>query len=224
MQEPTTQPLTELARQFSAYLPTFAAGFLVLLLGVTVGWLVKRTIVRLLLWLRLDRLAGRTGWRTALGKGDVRAALYNVVGSIGMGLVILLFADDALRRWGLQAPSRFIAALLGYLPNLSLGTVITLAGVIIANALGARVEGALREEGLVRARLLARTFKGTLLFVVGALAMWELQFAREIVLGGFLIAFGSLGVAFALAVGLGSAKAIQQGWEAMFAKRRAGSD
>lgn len=35
-------------------------------------------------------------------------------------------------------------------------------------------------------------------------------------LAGFLIAFGSIGVAFALAAGLGSAKAIQRSWDALF--------
>jgi len=65
MQQPTPQPLGELARQFWGFLPSFAAGIFVLLLGVAAGWVVKRALVRLLLWLRLDRLAGRTGWRAS---------------------------------------------------------------------------------------------------------------------------------------------------------------
>jgi len=219
MQQPTPQPLGELARQFWGFLPSFAAGIFVLLLGVAAGWVVKRALVRLLLWLRLDRLAGRTGWRIALGKGDVRAALYNLVGNVALLLVVLLFADDALSRWGLTAPARLVAAGLVYLPNLALVALIVVVGVVIANALGSRIEATLAEEEFAHARLLARAFKGALLAVVAALALWQLQFAREIVLGGFLITFGTLGVAFALAVGLGSAKAIQRGWDALFEKK-----
>ena len=58
------------------------------------------------------------------------------------------------------------------------------------------------------------------LAIVGALALWQLNFAREIVLSAFLIAFGAIGVAFAMGVGLGSARAIQQAWDSMFDKQK----
>jgi hypothetical protein len=82
------------------------------------------------------------------------------------------------------------------------------------------VEAALEEEEVGYARLLAKGLKAMLLAVVAALALWELDFARQIVLSGFVIAFGAMGVAFALAVGLGSARAIQRGWDELLEKRR----
>ena len=60
--------------------------------------------------------------------------------------------------------------------------------------------------------------------MVAALALWELDFARQIVLSGFLVAFGSMGVAFALCVGLGSARAVQRGWDEFFEKRKGKED
>lgn len=83
-----------------------------------------------------------------------------------------------------------------------------------------RVAEGLAEEGFAQARLMAKTFKGALLTLVAVLALWQLEFARQIVLAAFLIAFGALGVAFALAVGLGSAKALDRGWDALFEKRK----
>jgi Mechanosensitive ion channel, conserved TM helix len=213
-------PLADFLRQFSAFLPSLAAGALVLVLGVVAGWLVKRALVQLLVWLRLDRLSGRSAWRSAFGKGDVRATLYDALGTIAMALTILLFAEDALKRWGLSAISDFVAGLLAYLPNLVVAGLIAGAGAAVANVLGGRVERTLAEEGLVHARLLAKSFKSALLAVVGALALWQLQFARQVVLSGFLILFGAFGVAFALAVGLGSAKAIQKSWESLLERRR----
>ncbi|MGE0040081.1 MAG: hypothetical protein AB7H88_12260 [Vicinamibacterales bacterium] len=55
--------------------------------------------------------------------------------------------------------------------------------------------------------------------VVGALALWQLNFAREIVYAAFVIGFGAFGVAFALAVGLGAGRALQSGLEALVKKR-----
>lgn len=216
MTQQSAQPLAELARQVSAYLPTFAAGLLVLLLGVALGWVAKRAIIRLLQWLRLDRFAGRLGWRAALGKGDVRAALYEALGNVALALVALLFAEDAARRWGLAALADLLGALLAYLPNLVVVAAIVAVGFVVANALGAWVGAALEEEDFAHARLAAKALKGALLAVVGALALWQLQFAREIVLAGFIIAFGACGIAFAVAVGAGSVKAIERGWDALF--------
>jgi hypothetical protein len=219
-QTTTEGPLAEFFRRLTDFLPDLAAGLFVLAVGIVIGWLVKRLVVRVLVWLRLDRLGGRLAWRAAFGKGDVRAALYNLVGTAAMILVVLVFLDDALRIWGLVALSEMIGRLIVYAPNLLFVALIVGAGVLLANLLARRVEDALEEEGFAHPRFVARIFKSALLAVVGALALWQLDLAREIVLAAFLIAFGAVGVAFALAVGLGSAKPMQRVWESLFKKSK----
>jgi hypothetical protein len=220
MQQPITQPLAGLVQRFTDYVPTLTAGLLVLALGLVLGWLAKRAVVRILIWLRLDRLAGRVGWRSAFGKGDVRAALYDLLGSVAFVLVVLVFLDNALIIWGLAVLSRLMDNLVFALPRLGLAAVIVALGIAIANAAAARAEAALEEEELARARLLAKGLKAVLLAVVAALALWELDFAREIVLAAFVIAFGAMGVAFALGVGLGSAQAVRRGWKGLIEKKK----
>jgi hypothetical protein len=220
MPQPMTEPLAGLIRRFTDYLPTLAAGLLVLGLGFAVGWVAKRALVRILVWLRLDRLAGRVGWRSAFGKGDFRAALYDLVGTLAFVLVVLVFLDNALTIWGLAVLSRMIDSFVVALPRLALAALVVGVGFAVASAASARAENALEEEEVGYARLLAKGLKAVLLAVVAALALWELNFARQIVLSGFVIAFGAMGLAFALSVGLGSARAIQRGWEELFEKRK----
>lgn len=220
MQEHDTGPLAEFVRRVSDYLPTLAGGLLVLGLGVAAGWVAKRLVVRILIWLRLDRLGGRVGWRAAMGKGDVRAALYNLVGNVVFVIIVLVFLDNALQIWGLTVLSRTIDSAVFYLPNLALVALLAGVGILVADLLSRRLEAALEEEELEHARLVAKLFKGVLLAIVGALALWQLDFAREIVLAAFLIAFGAVGVAFAVALGLGSARAVQHGWESLFEKKK----
>jgi hypothetical protein len=215
MQE-TGGSLARYSEQIFAYLPTLTGGLLVFALGVAAGWISKRIVIRILIWLRLDRLGGRYGWRAAFGKGDVRAATYEMAGNVVMAAIVLLFLDNALQIWGLAVLSQWIERFIFYVPNLALVALIVGVGFLISNVVGSRVENALEDEGFKRSQLLAKIVKGTLQAVVGALALWQLGFAREIVLAGFLIAFGAVGVAFAVAVGLGSSRAIQRGWEKMF--------
>jgi Mechanosensitive ion channel, conserved TM helix len=219
-QTPATGALAGFQNEVIKYLPTFAAGLLVLALGVLAGWVAKRAVIRALIWLRLDRLGGRRAWRAAFRKGDVRSALYNLVGNVAMVLVILIFVDNATQIWRLAVVGRLIDGVLVQLPNLALVALIVGVGLLLSNSVAGRIEDALEEEDLAHPRLIAKGIKGALLSIVGALALWQLNFARQIVLSAFLIAFGAIGVAFTLAVGLGAAKAVQRGLEGMFERKK----
>jgi hypothetical protein len=220
MQVQDSGALAEFVRRVTDYLPTLAGGLLVVALGVVAGWVAKRLIVRILTWLRLDRLAGRVGWRAAMGKGDVRAALYELVGNITFIVVVLIFLDNALQILGLLVLSRMLDSVVFYLPNLGIVALIAVAGLVVANVLSQRLEDALDEEEIDHARLIAKLLKGVLYAIVGALVVWQLGFARQIVLMAFVITFGAVGVAFAVALGVGSAGAVRGGWEALFAKKK----
>lgn len=218
LQDQTT--LDQFGRQFSDYIPTLLAGLLVLVAGVAAGWLLKRAVVRVLFLLRLDRLGGgRSAWRSALGKGDVRAALYNVVGTVVGSILFLVFVDNALEIWGLTVLARLVDQVIFYLPTLGLAVLISWVGIALSNVVSRRVEAVLIEEGIPHTALLVGLARAAFLSVVAALALWELDFAREIVLAAFLIGFGAIGVAFALGVGIGSAKAIQTALSSAFSSK-----
>ncbi len=222
MQSQVEGPLAHFADQFWSYVPTLAAGLFVLAIGVLLGWVAKRALVRVLVWLRLDRLGGRVGWRTALAKGDVRAAIYDLVGGVVMVIIVLVFLDNAFQIWGLSVLSRLIDRTVFYLPNLGVVALIVGIGLLLSNVVSVRAAAALEEEGFEYATLAAKILKGVLLSLVGALALWQLSFARQIILGAFLIAFAAVGLAFALAVGIGGARAIQTGMQGLFRKDERG--
>lgn len=212
-------PLAHVVDGFWRYLPTLAAGLFVLAIGVLVGWIAKRAVVRVLVWLRLDRLGGRRGWRSAFTKGDVRASLYELAGGFVMTVIILVFLDNAFQIWGLTVLSRLIDRTVFYLPNLGVVALIIGVGLVLSNVVAARTAAALQEEGIAYATLVAKVLKGALLSLVGALALWQLSFARQIIVGAVLIAFAAVGLAFALAVGVGGARAVQTGMEDVFRKK-----
>ncbi len=220
MQAPDQGPIGRFGQQLSDYLPALTGGLVVLGLGIVTGWILKRIVVRVLIWLRLDRLGGRYGWRAAFGKGDVRAALYELVGSVAMALAVLVFLENALQIWGLTVLAQQVDQIISYVPNLVLAALIIGLGLVLVNTLAERVEDALEEEDAPHPRLLARILKAALMAIIIALGLWQLNFAREIVLAAFLIGFGAIGVAFAMAVGLGSARAVQGGWDALFKRRK----
>jgi hypothetical protein len=212
-------PLSRIVEQVAAYLPNLFAAALVLVLGVAVGWVVRQGVLRALVWLRLDRLGARAGWRAAFEKGDARAALYKLAGNVAMLLVVLVFLDNVLQILGLTVLSRAIDRLVLTLPNLALVAIIIGVGSALASGVAHRVEDALEDEDFPRSRLAGRMVRGALLSVVGAIALWQLNLARQVVLAAFLVFFGSLAVAFALAFGIGSARAVERGWDRLLSER-----
>jgi len=215
-------PLAELTSRFTSYLPNLTAGLVLVAAGLVVGWLGKRATVAALKWVRLDRLGGPTSWRSALAKADVREALYGTLGAIVWAVILLIFIENALQIWGLSVLASAVDRVITYLPNLAVAGVIVGIGLLIATSVGERVEDTFAEAGVSNARILGGMAKAAVVAIVAALAVWELDFARQIVMGAFLIGFGSIGVAFALGVGIGSSGAVREILQHALKKRGSG--
>jgi len=200
----------------AGYLPTFLAGLAVVIVGALISWLVAKLILRLSLFLRLDRVVARLGWGRALEKGDVRHSLFGLIGWTCGGLLFLVFLENAIVIWKLTVLSQLVAKLVLLIPQLITAAIIMLAGWGIATTVARAVQRTLYQEEFERARLAGRITYAAIFVLATAIALVELDIARDIVLGGFLIAFGSLGFGFVLAVGLGSKRAVELMWEDRF--------
>lgn len=218
-QEPL-ESLRDLFVSLTAYLPTLFAGLLVLVLGAVVAWIGSKFLVKLLVLMRLDRVIGRVGWGRALQKGDVRHSLFELVGNIFGLLLFLVFLDNAVTIWHLTVVSRLLSGLVLLAPQLLTAVVVIMVGAGIATGASRAVQSALHQEEFQRAHLVGRIVRAAILIVAVAIALVELNIAVHIVTGAFLLAFGALCVAFVLAFGLGSKRAVELMWEERFGNRK----
>lgn len=210
------QPLLSLRDALAtivAFLPALVSGLLVLVVGVLVSWVVAKIVVRILIWLRLHRVVERWRWGRALGKGDLRHALYTLVGGLVGGFTFLVFLNRALVLWQLTVLSRLLERLVLLVPDLLFAGLIVLIGASVAAVASRSVRRALFEEGMAHATLAARIVRAAILVLTFAITLIQLNIAPTLVLWAFLIAFGSMAVTMALAVGLGSRRAVESIWE-----------
>jgi Mechanosensitive ion channel, conserved TM helix len=206
-----------------AYLPSLLAGLVVVLLGGLAAWLTAKIVVRVLVWLRLDRVAQRLGWGGGMEKGDVRHALFDLAGTLVGGLIFLVFLDNALVIWRLTVLSRLLERIVLLVPSLLLAALILVVGWITAAAVANGARRALYEEGVERASLISRLVRAAVLVLASAMALDQLGLAPKIIAPAFLIAFGALALTFVVAVGLGSRRAVEQMWVELFARRHGGT-
>jgi Mechanosensitive ion channel, conserved TM helix len=220
MQEKPFESVRELMNSVAAYLPTLLAGFVVLLLGLFMAWVASRIVVRLLIFMRLDRVAARLGWTDALEKGDVRHSLFESLGTL-LGIVIfLIFFENALVIWHLTVLSQLLDKVVLLIPELVTAIFILLVGWGTATGVSRGVQRALFQEEFERARLGARLVRWAILVTTAAIVLVKLNIAVVIVTGAFLIAFGALALCAVLAFGLGSRRAVEMMWEERFLKKR----
>lgn len=208
-------PFREMWTRILNYLPDLAAGLLILLLGLIVCWLGKRGVVRILLLMRLDRRLGGFSWAGGFAQADVRHAFANTVGNVLAALVFLVFFANAVVVWQLEVLGQLIGGLVFYLPKLIVGIIVLLLGAALAGTVSGRIRAGLSDEGFTRAGLVGRLVRWALMVVVVAFTLEELGIAPHLLRTAFSIGLGSLGIAAALAVGLGSRDAVAQMWRSI---------
>jgi len=182
-----------LADNIIAYLPSLLAGFVLIFIGLIIGWFIKRVLVQLSILIRVDRVLRRSRWEADFAKADIRYGLYNLIGNIGFGLIFLLFLDNALIAWNLNMLSDLLSKLILFLPKIIIAVSIFGLGWLLSGWAQKSIMKSLYREEVPRASLIARFIKIILLLFFSAIALVELDVAREIVIIGFATIFITLG-------------------------------
>lgn len=190
----------DLGQKILAYMPNLLGGLLLLLLGWLIAWMVKRIVIQLLVILRFDRLFIRFRWKSSLTKADIRYALYNLIGNIMFFIVFLIFLNSAMAAMKLTMLSKLIEQGVLFIPRLIVALVIFGIGWLIASRTSNTVSYSLIKEGFPGGSLLAKLFKFIIVLFFSAMALVELQIAKEIVLIGFGAFLLTLSVSMILAV------------------------
>ena len=192
--------INDLGQKIIAYMPNLLGGLLLLLLGWFIAWIAKRIIIQLLVILRFDRLFIRFRWKSSLTKADIRYALYNLIGNIMFFIVFLIFLNSALAAMKLTMLSRLIEQGVLFIPRLIVALVIFGIGWLIASRTANAVAHSLIKERVAGASLFAKLLKFIIVLFFSAMALVELNIAREIVLLGFGVFLLTLGVSMVLVV------------------------
>ena len=186
-------PFSSVAERVIAYLPNLFAGLVLMAIGLLLGWLVKRIVYQLCVIVRIDRLVGGFRWGSDFSKADVRHALFNAIGGVASVLVFLVFLNAALEAMQLTVLSNLIEKSVLIVPRLIVALLIVGLGWIIARWLAVTIRKGLTREDVPQASLISRFVKAVLILFFSAMALVELDIAREIVVTGFTVTIITLG-------------------------------
>jgi prepilin signal peptidase PulO-like enzyme (type II secretory pathway) len=195
----TVQWLTRAFGDVVGFIPNLIAALVILLVGYLVARLLAAITRPLLHKVGFDRLTGRLG----LSEKPDSDAGSRWAGSVVFALVLIAAIMQAARALGLQFVADGLARFFAYVPHL-IGAAFIFAvalyfGNWVRDRMVIRAETS-KEEGR---GIAASTVRAGILAVGAFMALRELQIAPEIVTIAFTVTVVSIGVAAALAFGLG---------------------
>jgi len=194
MDSPLEKALYGVTEKLIAYLPSLVAGIVLIAIGWFLGWLVKRIVVQVLLVLRFDRLLRRFKWGAGFSKADVRYAFAEFIGNGAFLIVFLILLNASLEALQLTVISNVLRQGVLFIPRILVATVILGLGWLFANWIAGTIQRALMKEDVPRATLIARFTKVVIMLFFSAMALTELDIAREIVVIGFSVTIITLGI------------------------------
>ena len=192
--EAISGPATRMLDTITNAVPNILGAALVLIISYFIGRLIANLVTDLLTGVGFNAVPARIG----LNLTGTRTPS-QLVGYLILITIMLFAAVSAAELLGSVFLSSILARFLGFLGQLVLALIILGIGIYLANL----ARGVVLSAGGENAAFLASVARIAILVLAGAMALRQLGIADDIVNLAFGILLGALGIAAALAFGLG---------------------
>ncbi len=196
--EALSDPAVAMLTTALSAVPAIFGAVLVLALAYVVGRLLSSLVTNLLIGLGFNQWPEKLGLKVQPVEGQRTPA--EIVGYIALVAIMLFAAIEAANMLNFDILAEMIANFARFGGQVILALAVFAIGLYLANL----VRGVIISAGGQRAVFGANVARVAILVLVGAMALRQMGIANEIVNLAFGILLGTLGVAAALAFGLGS--------------------
>jgi hypothetical protein len=198
------EPLRLLVERFVVFVPKVVGALVILVVGWAVAGVLRRVVVRLLQVLKVDRLAEKARLSDVLRQGAIRLSTVELFGQLGYWLVMIATIIVALQFVGVTVAAEWLERFGYFIPRLVVSLVILLFGMLVASFLGATVRAASFNAGFPQGHLVGQVVYTTVVLLTVIVALEQLQVVTRTIEVALYILLAAFGLAFALALGLGS--------------------
>lgn len=203
LRETFSRAWSSLLDQSARIVPNVLVGIVILIAGIIIARVIRGLAARFFLAIRLDRLSSRFGFASLLARGDVRHTVAEILATAIYWLVLIFSLEILGFALGLEGMARFFGQIIAYIPRALVAATIVLAGIIIGSVIGGAVRVAGANAGFRAADVVASIMKYLISFFALVMALEQLQIATPLLVSTLQILTASVGLAFALAFGLG---------------------
>ncbi len=186
--------LLDFIRRTTIFLPNLISGVVIILVGFLIGGLVKKLLLSLFSFVRLDSLFQKT---RLIEKKEVKV-WEEVLTEVLRWTIVVLFLIPTFEIWGLSRATVVLNQFLFYLPNVIVAVIIAFVGLVTSNLGADLVKSSARTVGAASASALSVFTKWLILFFTVLVVLNQLGVAQDLV----RILFTGIVIMIALAGGL----------------------
>jgi len=199
--------LLEPARNVLTQISQFMVNVLLFIVILIIGWLIsklfKAVVTKALKTIQIDTLASKIELDKILSKGGITYSLSELIGIICYWLGLLVTFMVAINAIGLTIAAELLNKVVLYIPNVISGIFILIIGMFAATALKNIVKTAANNAGFGQGKVLGQIVEVVVMIFTIFVGLEQLNIGVRVTELTVGIILGSLGLALALAFGLG---------------------
>lgn len=198
------QSFTTFWSEVANFIPQLLTAMVLLVLGWILAKFARATVLRLLRAVNFDKLTEKSGLEAFLRQGEMEISLTGIISNLAYWLIILVMIVTVANSLGLSMVADLFNRVVLYIPNVIVAILVLVFGTILARFINRIIFAWLNNIGFEGALTVSTFSEYAIIVFVFFAAMEQLQIANELITAAFIIAFGAIGLAFAIAFGLGA--------------------
>lgn len=195
--------LNEFWGQVATFFPKLLAVIVILFFGWLCAKIACTLVKRLLGLVRFDQFADKSGLEQLLSHSGVDLTLSGVISRVIYWLVILLFVITGANSLGLTEVAVMLNSLANYLPRIIIAIFILIFGTLLARFVNRLVFSWLHGIKFDGALTISTTSEYAIQVFALFVALEQLGIGTQLLTALFVIVFGAIFLALAIAFGLG---------------------
>ena len=192
--------------QLGEFLPKLIGAVIILVAGWFIAKFLAFLTVKGLKLVNFNVVTEKAGLDGFLKKGGIRKGTVDILGLLIYWLVILATLLIAFNSLGLTVVSELFSRITQFIPNVIVAVLILAIGMYFARFVADAVIAYGKNVGLQDVNLIGRLTHYAIVVFVVIIALGQMNIADRFLQPAFLILFGGIVVALALAFGLGGQK------------------
>jgi hypothetical protein len=190
--------------RFSGAIPTLAAALLLLLVGMFLARGVRTLIEVVLGKLRLDDHTSRVGINEVLARLGLGKSPTFALAWVAHWFILFLFIVSAANAVNMTVVSEMLERFVGVLPSLIAAVLILFGGLLFGRLLAHILRNAAAANSIRGGAVVAVAAQTVAIGAAGIIALEQIGVRPQILIPTVQILIGSIGLAVAIAIGLGA--------------------
>lgn len=189
--------------QLVQFIPKLLAVTVIIFFGWVVAKLSRLAVKRILELSHFDNFAKKSGFETFINSGNLNVSLSGIISQVVYWLVIILFFTTGASTLGLSEVAILLQQLSGYLPRIILAILVMIFGTLLARFINRLVFAWLHSTKFPAALTVSTSAEYGIQILAIFIALEQLGVGTQLIHSLFVIVFGAVFLALALAFGLG---------------------